>query len=293
MVSNYLTQWQAVAASTLDRKTARVHAARVKQFLWSTHTQYVQQITPAAIQDYIAQLCSQEGYAPGTVRNHYSSISHLCNHLVSRGVFRSSPCDHIRLPKIRKPIVNYLTKGEVRQALVVAEYLGIGLPVRMAIYTGLHRAELRRLEWDNIHLDNRVLVVRGKGSKIRSVPLADAIYEHLAVIAQTCRPSGYVFPSPRSEGRPISLNKWSHMLAPLQEYLPQITGWHIFRHTFASLLAQQGCSSLKLAAWLGHSQEQLTKDYYINLAPEQFDDDINRLTLCEGGPHGERFESDI
>jgi integrase len=49
---------------------------------------------------------------------------------------------------------------------------------------------------------------------------------------------------------------------------------HVLRHTFASTAAQQGVSLYKIAAWMGHSQSDVT-ELYAHLAA--YDDDINRL----------------
>jgi len=272
--------------STLDKRTARQHAAHVKRYLWQAGIQHVSEITPASIQDYTAYLVSQAGYAPATVRNQHSAIANLCNYLISRGFMTQNPCERVQLPRVPRPIVNYLTPDEVEQALALAEYLRIGLSVKVAIYTGLRRAELASLQWPNIHFENRILVVRGKQAKVRSLPIHDAIYPILAVIASTCGSKGWVFPNTHNDG-PMTLNRWTSRLKPLQAVMPQISGWHIFRHTFASLLAQQGVSLVKIAEWLGHSSQELTRKYYVNLAPERYDADINRLTLREGENYGQ------
>ena len=287
-IFTHLGQWSAVMHSTLNNRTARQHAAHVKRYLWQAGIHRVSEITAASIQDYTAHLAGQAGYAPSTVHNQHSAIANLCNYLISRGIMTHNPCEHVQLPKVLGPIVNYLTPDEVAQALALAEYLRIGLSVKVAIYTGLRRAELASLQWQHLHFENHILVVRGKRGKVRSLPIHDAIYPLLAAVASTCGGNGYVFPNTHNDG-PMTLNRWTSRLKPLQAVMPQISGWHIFRHTFASLLAQQGVSLAKIAEWLGHSSQELTRKYYVNLAPERYDADINRLTLREGENHGHGF----
>jgi site-specific recombinase XerD len=50
---------------------------------------------------------------------------------------------------------------------------------------------------------------------------------------------------------------------------------HVMRHTFASLLASQGCSLFKIAKWLGDT-ETTTANHYAHLMPT--DPDIEKLT---------------
>ena len=54
-----------------------------------------------------------------------------------------------------------------------------------------------------------------------------------------------------------------------------LDGWHTFRHTFASILAQKGVSLAKISRWLGHRNYSITLKYYANFAAEVYDPDIN------------------
>jgi len=54
-------------------------------------------------------------------------------------------------------------------------------------------------------------------------------------------------------------------------------GWHEFRHTFASRLAQEGISLYKICKWLGHSDFKTTQ-IYAHFAPV-YDHDIEKLTV--------------
>jgi len=54
-------------------------------------------------------------------------------------------------------------------------------------------------------------------------------------------------------------------------------GWHEFRHTFASRLAQQGISLYKICKWLGHSDIKVTQ-IYAHFAPI-YDNDIEKLSI--------------
>ena len=44
-------------------------------------------------------------------------------------------------------------------------------------------------------------------------------------------------------------------------------GWKVWRHTFASLLAQKGVSIFKIAEFMGHEDIHTTRDYYAALQP--------------------------
>jgi integrase len=45
-------------------------------------------------------------------------------------------------------------------------------------------------------------------------------------------------------------------------------GFHVLRHTYASVILQAGESVVTLARWLGHSSPTITLDYYAHFMPE-------------------------
>lgn len=45
-------------------------------------------------------------------------------------------------------------------------------------------------------------------------------------------------------------------------------GFHVLRHTYASVLLEAGESIVTLARWLGHSSPTITLDHYAHFMPE-------------------------
>ncbi|WP_405951516.1 tyrosine-type recombinase/integrase [Streptomyces prunicolor] len=45
-------------------------------------------------------------------------------------------------------------------------------------------------------------------------------------------------------------------------------GFHVLRHTYASVILEAGESVVTLARWLGHSSPTITLDYYAHFMPE-------------------------
>ncbi|MFE3626102.1 tyrosine-type recombinase/integrase [Streptomyces goshikiensis] len=45
-------------------------------------------------------------------------------------------------------------------------------------------------------------------------------------------------------------------------------GFHVLRHTYASVLVEAGESIVTLARWLGHSSPTITLDHYAHFMPE-------------------------
>jgi len=49
LVFAHLSQWEAVMHSTLDKRTARQHAAHAKRYLWQAGIQHVSEITSESL----------------------------------------------------------------------------------------------------------------------------------------------------------------------------------------------------------------------------------------------------
>ncbi|MGW1066340.1 tyrosine-type recombinase/integrase [Streptomyces aureus] len=62
---------------------------------------------------------------------------------------------------------------------------------------------------------------------------------------------------PRAEGA----KQWQWQAAPQD-------GFHVLRHTFASIMLEAGESVVTVARWLGHSSPAITLGYYAHFMPE-------------------------
>lgn len=247
------------------------------------------ELTTGLVQRYLSVMAEDGGAAIHTLHNHCGTISRWCQWLVNERLLESNPCRGIRLKRAPDPMPVYLTHEELRRALEIADANGIWPEVAVAVSTGLRLSELRYLSWDTVNLSERMLAVRGKGGKVRRVPLNLLAREALHIQRVLTRGLSYVFPGWRCSrcpqdlvDRPRGENWWKKTaLRPLQQQIAAFAripvgrtgrGWHIFRHTFASHLVQAGVRIYKVAQWLGHSTVDTTR-LYAHLEPG-FDEDI-------------------
>lgn len=64
------------------------------------------------------------------------------------------------------------------------------------------------------------------------------------------------------------LGKNGHTWTRVEWNMPRADGFHVLRHTFASVVLQNGETIAKLADWLGHSDPAFTLRTYIHFLPE-------------------------
>ena len=286
-LGDLLAEFTRLGTLTGQEKHARFNAGVVRRFLDSQGVRSPSEITSAAVERYLGGL-RREGRAAATLWNHRAALSRFCGFLETRALLDGNPVRKVAVPKIEKALPIFLTPSQAAEAIKIAGKHGFHGEVPTALYTGLRRAELRRLEWRDIDFDGRVLLVRkSKSHRPRAVPLSQ---EALAVLQEHQGVTGdrkYLFPG-RDRLDQSGMRRfawWSEAIKPLQQAMPEVfnqrdagavgRAWHLFRHTFASWLVQEGVSIYKVSEWLGHSDIRTTQAYS-HLAPK-YDAEIEKL----------------
>jgi integrase/recombinase XerC len=128
--------------------------------------------------------------------------------------------------------------------------------------SGVRVSELCQLVVDQVRLDEHVLIVWGKGSKERRVPLGDPAVDALrawfAVRAEVV---------PTAAGPIVFANERGNQLTPrdvrriLDRRSPTPTHPHALRHTFATHLLDGGADLRSVQELLGHSDVATTQRY--------------------------------
>jgi len=130
---------------------------------------------------------------------------------------------------------------------------------RLLLATGLRLEEAASLEWKHLKTERRVVVITGKGSKVRSVPLD----EEAMSILQSC---------PRHISSPFVFwhgaagDRYAHPNTRFYEIrkragVPFRT--HDLRHLFAVRYLEKGGNIYRLQKILGHTNLKTTEDIYL------------------------------
>lgn len=241
-------------------------------------------------QDQVFLPCSR-GTLSGKTRLHYHRfISSMLETAVKWQYISSNPCARVAAPKAKQKEVAYLDEHEAARLLAALE----GEPVQyravvlLDLQTGLRRAELCGLEWQDVDFENAVLHIRRnslylpeKGiytdttkneSSVRSIKLPAASIQMLKqyrswqtqlrlMLGDQWNQSDRLFTMP--DGSPIhpdTLTNWFSGFIERHD-LPKIT-LHGLRHTNATLLIAAGTNLRTVASRLGHSKVSTTTDIY-------------------------------
>jgi integrase len=156
--------------------------------------------------------------------------------------------------------------------------------VRGALVTGCRYGELCRADVRDFNPDSSSLLVReSKGGKPRHIPLDDEGAAFLASVSAGRRSTDPLFI--RADGE-----RWgkSHQRRPLLEAcavakIEPAIGFHILRHTWASLRIMAGLPLMVAAQVLGHSDTRMVEKHYGHLAQSYIRDAV-RSTALQLGP---------
>jgi integrase len=175
--------------------------------------------------------------------------------------------------------------GEVvRRLLTIVDALSLmdRALILLYLYGGLRKTEARLLEWKDVSPDCRWVRVLGKGSRTRDIPLHPRAQDALFGWRLECPDPQWVFPSPRHAGRAVS----DTYIKLLVRELGGAVGMnslhpHLFRHTVATRMLEQGASLRDVQEFLGHADPKTTA-IYTKVRPARLEEATDRLDFGEG-----------
>ena len=253
-------------------------------------------LIPSRIREYEAHLM-ERGLKPRTVHLHMSALSGYCNFLMKEGVLSSNPVRGVKRPKMEKRLPEYYTEKSLaeyleasahsagKEELEVLESLKPGekladelynrrlrrLIVSLLYATGIRRAELIGLQMKSVDSARQTLRVRGKGDKMREIPLIPSVLEEISLYLQAAK-SMELDCAPES---PLLRTEKGNPLYPAfvdRAVKTELDGYgitgrkspHVLRHSLATALLDEGADLNAIKQMLGHSSLAATEVYTHN-----------------------------
>ncbi len=202
-----------------------------------------------------------------------SAIRSLHRLLLAEGITKLDPTEDVDGPRGDRKLPQLLSREEVNRLLAApSPTTPSGLRdkamLELLYATGLRVSELVGLGVNDVHLETRMLVARGKGSKERLVPVGGPAAEVLKLYLSSARPrllrgrlTKDLFVTPR--GRRMTRQGFSKLLdkhARTAGIRRRISP-HKLRHSFATHLLAGGADLRAVQAMLGHADISTTQIY--------------------------------
>ncbi len=255
-------------------------------------------LIPSRLREYEAFL-SDKGQKARTVHLSMSALSGFCNFLMKSGTLQSNPVRSVKRPKMEKRLPDYYTDRALEayledtradageDTLQLLLQLGPGDKTAMQLYTrrlrrliisllyatGIRRSELISLQVGSVDFSRETLRVRGKGDKMREIPLIISLSREISLYLQA---ASSVSGGPRPSAAPLLVTEKGRPLYP--EYVDRavkaelkdregITGRkspHVLRHSLATALLDKGADLNAIKQMLGHESLAATEVYTHN-----------------------------
>lgn len=230
------------------------------------------------VRDYI-HFIQRFDYKKTTVVRKIASVRTFYKFLYRERLIDSNPTINLTSPKRPKSLPKFLTVDEVEKILnnvkmdTPAGYRNRTI-LELLWATGMRVSELSGLNFENLNLENNEITVFGKGAKERIVLISDRAKKYLERYIKNVRPlvaKGYKLPT-QTESSPIFINNTGFRLQnksirnAINEIvnnieLPKHVTPHMFRHSFATRLIENGADLRVVQELLGHASISNTQIY--------------------------------
>jgi integrase len=215
----------------------------------------------------------------GTKAKIRNIMSAVCTHAIRYGWMKMNPIRAVRQSAKREHIPTPMTAEELQ--LLFAE---LGLRERTLVLldlsVGMRRGELLALQWQDVDFQAKTLNIRKSiwhqhlgpvktEESEKVMPLDEEMIVDLVRWRREtpyAQNSDFIFASPRMHGRqplwPEALMRNHVVPAAKRAGITKHINWHVFRHTFSTLLASNGEDVKTVQSLLRHANPSITLGIY-------------------------------
>ncbi len=271
-----------------SKHTVIAYGSDILSFLIWLNDRNVQDVTYSIIREYLLYI-QQFNYSKTTVSRKIASLRTFYRYLYRERIVESNPAMGVHSPKKGKSLPEFLTEKEIEQVLnnirmeSPAGYRNRTI-LELLYATGMRVSELSSLNFENLNLEENEIKVFGKGSKERIVLVSQRAKNFLETYIKTVR---YLISKEEKTNpeSPVFINKTGYRLQPqsvrkaINEVmdkieLPKHVTPHVFRHSFATKLLENGADLRIVQELLGHSSISNTQ-IYTHVSPERLKQTYN------------------
>jgi integrase/recombinase XerD len=209
--------------------------------------------------------------APSTVARRAAALRRFFGFLVDDGLRKDDPSAALPRPRLERPLPRILDADEVSRMFEAAEDRAASgelaalrnLALLELLYgSGLRATELVSLPRGAVRTGQPFLMVRGKGSKERLVPISSRAQAAVGKWVEIA-PGGtlWLFPSGKTHLSRVRLFQIVRAMAADAGIKPERVSPHVLRHAFATHLLSGGADLRVLQSLLGHADIATTQIY--------------------------------
>lgn len=258
-----------------SKHTVSAYNSDILSFLIWLNDRRIEDVNYSLIREYLLYI-QQFNYTKTTIARKIASLRTFYRFLYRERVIETNPALGVHSPKKGKSLPEFLTETEIEQVLnnikmdSPAGYRNRTI-LELLYATGMRVSELSNLNFENLNLEENEIKVFGKGSKERIVLISQRAKNFLETYIKTVR--YLIFKSEnQTSNEPVFINKEGYRLQPQSVRLavkdvmekielPKHVTPHVFRHSFATKMLENGADLRIVQELLGHSSISNTQIY--------------------------------
>lgn len=255
-----------------SEQTAITYKISAEEFLNWLVTEHIK-LKDVSVQNLLYYIIKrkEDGCSELTIAKDISGLRAFGDYLERKGMWSENPAMELDKPKAARNLPKVLSIEQVDSLLDSIDKTSLSGKRDDALFElvyscGLRISEVCTLKLANLHLEERLILVHGKGDKERLVPFGDRAYEKLLIYLQEVRPElvkerivAEVFVNYRGEA--ISRKGVWKRFKELEALSGVEAKVHTLRHSFATHLLQGGADLRSVQELLGHSDLSTTTIY--------------------------------
>ena len=302
IVSKYLSYVKTIRR--YSQRTVEIYEAVLQDFVpfacegdaKPDDSHIVESLIPSMIRSYEVHLLDADPpKTPRTVNLHLSVLSGFCKYLIKEGYLKSNPVKLIFRPKVESRLPVFYKKEGMDEYFKTTDWFAspeelksfkldwntrqgkesyekrLARAIISTLYgLGLRRSELIGMTIADVDFGRKVVRVRGKGNKMREIPLTSSLSEEILLYLEAVE---VMCGGQRSLKEPLFVTYTGRSLYPayvdraVKSELGDVKGLtgrkspHVLRHSLATELMNERADLNSVKELLGHSSLAATQVY--------------------------------
>ena len=216
-----------------------------------------------------------QGASATTISRRLSTLKSFYKFLRTNGYVDKMPTDGVRAPKHPQRLPVFVKEGEMEDLMELLDVRAVDddfvshrdrMVIEMFYALGVRVSELINIKEKDIDIERNVILITGKRNKQRLIPFGISIKSDILAFRKVKETAletdtDYLFTTATGEQMTRFtvyklVKKYLSMVCSLKKLSP-----HVLRHTFATLMLNNGADINSVKELLGHANLQATEVY--------------------------------
>lgn len=202
----------------------------------------------------------KEGVSRTTVNHYLKTLKRMFNIAIAWGYTDKNPVKGIKFYSEKDARRDRVLTREEEDCLLGVASERLRPILIVALNTGMRKGEILRLKWQDIDLENRIILVKKtKSGEPRTLPINSRLLDELIWLKRRNRNSQCLFMNSKTGRQLVTIRK--SFDEALEAAKIQNLRFHDLRRTFGSRLALAGVDLNRIKELLGHESIKTTEIY--------------------------------